>query len=117
MAFSPDGKRIATGAQDDTVRVWNADGKGEPLVPPRLRFADQRGGVQPGWPAHRGRGGRHGGAGVDRSRGAPRHRRTLCRGRCPLTAAAASTPRRLQARRSTLAVRSLRRGSASCAES
>jgi WD40 repeat protein len=31
-AFSPDGKRIATGAQDKLVRIWNADGTGEPLV-------------------------------------------------------------------------------------
>ncbi|WP_437643749.1 WD40 repeat domain-containing protein [Sorangium sp. So ce362] len=37
VAFSPDGKRIATGSQDNTVRVWNADGTGEPLV---LRASD-----------------------------------------------------------------------------
>ena len=25
MAFSPDGRRIVSGADDDTVRVWNAE--------------------------------------------------------------------------------------------
>ncbi len=31
-AFSPDGKRIVTASWDKTVRVWNTDGTGEPLV-------------------------------------------------------------------------------------
>ncbi|WP_437540595.1 protein kinase [Sorangium sp. So ce367] len=31
-AFSPDGKHIATICADRAVRVWNADGTGEPLV-------------------------------------------------------------------------------------
>ncbi len=31
-AFSPDGKHIATVCADRAVRVWNADGTGEPLV-------------------------------------------------------------------------------------
>ncbi|KYF88809.1 protein kinase [Sorangium cellulosum] len=30
--FSPDGKRIVTACEDGAVRVWNADGTGEPLV-------------------------------------------------------------------------------------
>ena len=30
--FSPDGKSIVTASQDKAVRVWNADGTGEPLV-------------------------------------------------------------------------------------
>ncbi len=30
--FSPDGGRIATASMDKTVRVWNADGAGEPMI-------------------------------------------------------------------------------------
>ncbi len=36
IAWSPDGRRIATASLDKTVRVQNADGTGEPMV---LRFA------------------------------------------------------------------------------
>jgi dipeptidyl aminopeptidase/acylaminoacyl peptidase len=31
-AFSPDGKRIVTASEDNTIRVRNADGTGEPLI-------------------------------------------------------------------------------------
>jgi WD40 repeat protein/serine/threonine protein kinase len=38
-AFSPDGQRIVSSSKDNTVRVWNADGRGQPLV---LRGHDNR---------------------------------------------------------------------------
>ena len=33
-AYSPDGQHIATASEDGIVRVWNADGRGEPLLLP-----------------------------------------------------------------------------------
>ena len=30
--YSPDGKHIVTASSDKTVRVWRADGQGEPLI-------------------------------------------------------------------------------------
>jgi len=32
IAWSPDSRRIATGSNDKTVRVWNVDGSGEPVI-------------------------------------------------------------------------------------
>jgi WD40 repeat protein len=32
VSFSPDGSRIATASADQTARIWNADGTGEPLI-------------------------------------------------------------------------------------
>lgn len=32
VAWSPDGQRLATASNDKTVRVWNVDGSGEPIV-------------------------------------------------------------------------------------
>jgi WD40 repeat protein len=32
VAFSPDGRRIASGSSDNEVLVWNSDGTGDPLV-------------------------------------------------------------------------------------
>jgi WD40 repeat protein len=33
VAFSPDGHRLVTASNDDTVRIWNAD-TGQPIGPP-----------------------------------------------------------------------------------
>jgi WD40 repeat protein len=40
VAYSADGKRIAAGGHDQAVLVWDADGRGEPLL-----LRGHRGGV------------------------------------------------------------------------
>jgi WD40 repeat protein len=37
-SFSPTGDRIVTGSEDNTARVWSADGTGEPLVLAHRRY-------------------------------------------------------------------------------
>ncbi len=39
VAFSPDGKRIASGSRDNTVRVWDAD-TGQPVGAPLTGHTD-----------------------------------------------------------------------------
>ena len=66
MAFSPDGKRIVSGSDDKTVKVWDADkGTGNPHPQGTHRRGHQRG-VQPRRQTHRQRQRGQDGEGVGR---------------------------------------------------
>ena len=39
MAFSPDGKRLASASRDNSVRLWDAE-RGQPISEPLLGHTD-----------------------------------------------------------------------------
>ena len=62
VAWSPDGRRLATSHNDDVVRIWEADRDAPPQAAPRPRVEGRGRGVEP----RRGPD-RHGGRGRDRT--------------------------------------------------
>ena len=53
VAFSPDGKRIVSGSQDKTVKVWDAETGTENAHPQGAHRLGQQRGVQPRRQTHR----------------------------------------------------------------